>query len=102
MDQEYYIALVWLEFEHTHLQPHHIDAALEEMLFSGGSLNATLLVPAGYGRPVEAGRSRTDERLTERQFPWWLVRTTERFPLPPPSRAHSSLPPSWKPSALPS
>lgn len=36
-----------LEAEHTHLQPRHIDAALEEMLFSGGSLNATLLGASG-------------------------------------------------------
>jgi ATP-dependent 26S proteasome regulatory subunit len=40
-----------LECGHTRLQPQHIDAALEEMLFSGGSLNASLLGAAGVRQP---------------------------------------------------
>ncbi len=40
-----------LESGDIHLQSHHIDSALEEMLFSGGSLNASLLGGAGI-QPV--------------------------------------------------
>jgi AcrR family transcriptional regulator len=36
-----------LEDGRAHLQPRHIDAALEEMLLSGGSLNASLLGAPG-------------------------------------------------------
>jgi len=36
-----------LDGGHARLQPRHIDAALEEMLFSGGSLNASLLGATG-------------------------------------------------------
>jgi hypothetical protein len=40
-----------LESGHRHLEPRHIDAALEEMLFSGGSLNANLLGAIGVQQP---------------------------------------------------
>jgi hypothetical protein len=40
-----------LEGGHAHLQPRDIDAALEEMLFPGGSLNASLLGATGVPQP---------------------------------------------------
>lgn len=39
-----------LEGGDAHLEPRHIDAALEEMLFSGGSLNANLLGATGLAQ----------------------------------------------------
>jgi hypothetical protein len=40
-----------LESKRIHLQPLHIDAALQEMLFSGGALNARLLGATGVPQP---------------------------------------------------
>jgi ATP-dependent 26S proteasome regulatory subunit len=40
-----------LEGGNANLQPQHIDAALEEMLFSGGSLNPSLLGATGVPQP---------------------------------------------------
>jgi ATP-dependent 26S proteasome regulatory subunit len=45
-----------LESGDSSLQPHHIDSALEEMLFSGGSLNSSLLGGVGVQRVSCTGR----------------------------------------------
>jgi hypothetical protein len=40
-----------LETGAARLQPEHVDSALDEMLFHGGSLNAKLLGGMGVPRP---------------------------------------------------